>query len=110
MPSAPDRPRRILIGFRVVEALSQVLHGVSTYIKQHGRRWDVRCVDAEEFSRLLQRDGVDGAITTIPAARADLLAEVAAAKVPVVNMLHDCQSVLPSVLTDEPAIGRMAAQ
>ena len=110
MTFALDRPRRILIGFRVVEALSQVLQGIGTYIKQHGRRWEVRCVDTEEFSRLLQRGGLDGAITTIPPGRADLLSEVTTAGIPAVNMLHDCQSVMPSVLTDEGAIGRAAAQ
>ena len=110
MPSPADRPRRILIGFRVVEALSQVLHGIGAYIKEHGRRWEVRCVDAEEFSRLLERGALDGAISTIPSSRGDLLAEVTAAKFPVVNMMHDCQSVLPSVLTDESLLGRAAAK
>ena len=109
-PAAADRPRRILVGFRVVEALGQVLQGVRAYLKEHDRRWEVRCVDAEEFSRLLPRGGVDGAISTIPCSRADLLGEVAAAKIPAVNMLHDCHAVLPSVLTDEAALGRAAAE
>ena len=112
MPSAADqRARRILIGFRVVEALSQVLLGISAYIKERGRRWEVRPVDAEEFSRLLQRGGtLDGAISTIPATRQDLLSEVSASRVPAVNMLHDCQRVLPSALTDEAELGRAAAR
>jgi LacI family transcriptional regulator len=108
--TSADRPRRILIGFRVVEALSQVLQGISGYIREHGRRWEIRCVDAEEFSRLVQRQALDGAITTIPASRADLLAEVTAAGVPAVNMLHDCHAEIPSVLTDEAEIGRAAAE
>ena len=108
--SPPDQTRRILVGFGVVEALSQVLQGISAYIKEHGNRWEVRCVDAEEFSRLLPRGTLDGAISTIPSNRVDLLAEVAAATFPVVNMLHDCQSVLPSVLTDESALGYAAAK
>lgn len=61
----------------------------------------MRCVDGEEFSRLLQRGGVDSAIATIPASRGELLAEVTAAGIRAVNMLHDCHSVLPSVLSDE---------
>ena len=105
-----ERPRRILIGFRVVEALPQVLQGISAYIKEHDRRWEVRPTDAEEFSRLLKIGSVDGAITTVPPSRSDLLGEIADARVPTVNMLHDTHARVPSVLPDELAHGRAAAE
>lgn len=112
MARETNQLRRILVGFRVVEALSQVLEGIRSYVKEHGRHWEVRSVDAEEFSRILTRGAavIDGAITTIPATRDDLLAEVANAKVPVVNMMHDCHVMMPSVLTDEHALGAAAAE
>jgi LacI family transcriptional regulator len=110
MSTPSGRPRRILVGFRVVEALSQVLQGIGHYVRERGRRWEVRCVDAEEFSRILRGGALDGAITTIPPSREDLLAEVKGSHVPVVNMMHDCQKLMPSVLSDEAALGRAAAR
>lgn len=103
-------PRRILVGFRLVEALGQVLSGIGAYLKQRQCNWQIHCVDADEFASNLKRGTTDGALTVISPASPRLVKAVLGSGVPVVNMLHDLHPRLPSVLSDDPATGRAAAR
>src|SRR4051812_29103346 len=103
-------PLRILLGFRVVEALRDVLEGVGRFVKERQLPWQIHCVDADEFVSTLQPSTTDGAINVITPDSRKLLAKLSKTGVPIVNMLHEVQPVLPSVLSDERAIGRVAGE
>lgn len=106
MTSTTSPPRRVLIGFGVLEALPDVLKGVRAYVEDHGCRWQVRC---DAFSKLLASGNADGVITSLRPGIDDALPEISATGVAAVNLLHDVHPTMPSVVTDERAVGRAAA-
>jgi LacI family transcriptional regulator len=103
-------PRRIIVGFRLVEALRDLLSGISSYAKQNQRDWQVQCVDADEFEPNLRHRSIDGALAVISPASKDILKRVGKSEAPLVNLLHDVHPHLPSVLSDDRAIGATGAQ
>jgi LacI family transcriptional regulator len=105
-----DRPQRILIGIRLVEALREVLQGIISYMKTHHTNWQLQCVDAEEFVRNLGNGGADGAITHVSPRLRNRTRQIRKTGVPTVDILHDATPVLPSVLSDDLAIGRVGAE
>jgi LacI family transcriptional regulator len=105
-----DRPRRILIGIRLVEALREVLQGIVSYMKTNHANWQLQCVDAEEFVHNLRRGGVDGAITHVNRRLRTRTRQIQRSGVPTVDILHNAVPVLPSVASDDQAIGRTGAE
>jgi LacI family transcriptional regulator len=108
--SQHDAPKRILIGFRLVDAIRDVLQGVGTFVRSKGLQWQIQCTDADQFPALLGRATADGAITVVSSRSRQQLLRLKRAGVPTVNMLHDATPELPSVLSDDIEIGRVAAR
>jgi LacI family transcriptional regulator len=100
---------RILVSVRLPEALRDVLQGIADYVKGHRLRWDIVCVEADELGPRLAEHAADGAITVISPSSAPAIRRMQRAGVPVVNLLHDLHPRLPSVLSDDRALGRTAA-
>jgi LacI family transcriptional regulator len=110
MAEAVEPRRRILVGFRLVEALVDLLQGLNSYAKQHDRKWQFRCVDSDEFWSLCTPALADGAITVIGPGERNLPSVRRRSRVPMVNLLHDLSPQTVSVLSDDHALGRMGAQ
>jgi LacI family transcriptional regulator len=102
----PGRAKQILICIRLVEALREVLQGITSYMKTHHCHWQLQCVDADEFEQNLRHEGIAGAITVITPRLPKLLNRARRSHVPMVNMLHDVTPLLPSVVSDDVALGR----
>jgi LacI family transcriptional regulator len=105
-----DRPRRILIGIRLVEALREVLQGIASFMRTYHANWQLRCVDTEEFAQSLLQGGADGAITHVSPRRSNCIRQIQKAGVPTVNILHNAAPVLPSVSSNDADIGRAGAE
>jgi len=104
------KTEKILVAFWLSEALRDVLGGITAYAKQQGRSWQLLCVDANDLEPNLAHHRADGAIVTIHARRTELIRRLQHLRTPVVNMLHDLHPRLPSVLSDDRAIGRVGAE
>jgi len=104
-----QHPKRILVGFVLVEALRDVLQGVISYSKSQNRNWELECVDLEEFEWRLKRKDLDGAISHINPRSRKWPNRFLRSGVPVVNTLHDTSPQLASVLSDDPLIGESGA-
>jgi LacI family transcriptional regulator len=105
-----NAPKRVLVAFRIPEALRDVLAGITAFAKQNGRTWQLLCVDADEFEPNLIHHRADGAITAIRPQSDRLIQRLFRGRTPVVNMLHDLTPGLPSVLSDDYAIGKAGAE
>jgi LacI family transcriptional regulator len=105
----PSTPRRILLAFHLPEALRDVLAGISDYVKHAGRNWQVECVEPRDFNTAFRNRIADGAITALGPRARSLVRRLAASGAPVVNVLRDLHPHHPSVLSDNPAIGRAGA-
>ncbi len=106
MPTA----KRIIVAFRIPEALRDVLSGVTDYAKQAGLRWQVRCVDPDELEPALSKHRADGAITVVTPSATGMIRRLRGYRIPIVNTIHDLAPQIPSVLSDDRAIGAVAAQ
>src|SRR4051794_29731517 len=104
-----ERPRQILVGIRLVEALREVLQGIINYMKTNHRNWQLQCVDAGEFEQNLGERDFDGVITHISRRYRQRIGRVRRSGAPTVNMLMDMHPTIPSVLTDDVAVGRAGA-
>jgi len=104
-----QQPRRILLAFHLPEALRDVLQGVTDYAKQSRCNWHVLCVEGDEFNANFSDHRADGAIIAARASAASLIRRIRKSGTPVVNMLHNLEPRLPSVLSDDVAIGRAGA-
>jgi LacI family transcriptional regulator len=102
--------RRILLAFHLPEALRDVLQGITDYARQRQCNWQVLCVSPDEFTANFAGRRADGAITAIRADARTLVARLVRSRTPVVNLLHDLAPRLPSVLSDDMAIGRVGAE
>ena len=100
----------VVVNVRIVEALSAVLNGIGSCVKQQGLSWQIRSVDSEEFGKIIRRGTPDGAITVISSDEQQLIAAVKRIGLPTVNLFHDLEPEVPSVLSDDEAIGRHAAK
>ena len=101
--------RKILMAFCLPEALRDVLDGIARFAKQHARNWQVLCVEANEFERNLAHHGADGAITALRPRDVQLIRRLQRCGTPAVNLLHNLHPRLPSVLSDDQAIGKVGA-
>jgi LacI family transcriptional regulator len=106
----PERTKRILVGFRLVEALRDVLPGIISYSKEQNTNWELQCVDLEEFEHRLGQRDVDGAIAHINPRSRKWLNRLLRSGVPIVNTLHDSAPRLACVLSDDQAIGQTGAE
>src|SRR4051794_34637442 len=101
-------PQRIVIGFRLVDALRDLLDGVGAYVRANGLKWQIQCLDAKVFPMLLRRATADGAITQIDPRARQQVRQLKRVNVPTVNMLRDLSPHFPSVLSDNRGFGRLA--
>jgi LacI family transcriptional regulator len=102
--------KRIIVTFRIPEALRDVLEGITDFAKRGGHNWQVLCVDPDEFERTLSHHRADGAITVVPPRARRLIGRLAGNRIPVVNMLYDLTPRIASVLSDDEAIGHAGAR
>jgi len=102
-------PPRILIGCRLVEALSDVLKGIGAYLQANQLSWHIQCVDADQFSLMLDPAAVQGAISVIGKNARRQVTQLIESKVPAVNLLQDLSPDIPSIASDDGAIGQAAA-
>jgi len=103
-------PLEVVVNVRIVEALADALQGIASYVKQQGLNWQIHCVDAEEFTKMVRRGAPDSAITTISPKQPEMIAAVQRIGLPVVNLFHNLEPEIPSVLSDDESIGREAAE
>lgn len=106
----PENSKRILVGFRLVEALREVLQGIISYSKAQNTNWELQCVDLEVFERRLSERGIDGAIAHINPKTRKWMNRLVKCGVPIVNTLHDTSPRLASVLSDDLSIGQSGAE
>jgi LacI family transcriptional regulator len=102
--------KKVLVAFSIPEALRDVLAGITAFAKQHNRNWRLLCVDSHDFDPNLAHHRADGAITAIRPQFGRMIERLRHHRTPVVNMLHDLNPRLPSVLSDDRAIGRVGAE
>jgi len=102
--------KKVLVAFGIPEALRDVLAGITAFAKQNGRNWRLLCVDSHDFNPNLAHHRADGAITAIRPQFGKMIMRLRRRRTPVVNMLHDLHPLLPSVLSDDQAIGRVGAE
>lgn len=105
-----NSPKRILVSIRLVEALREVLQGIASFVKTNRLNWQIQCVDADEFVNNLGQRQVDGAVTVISPRSRELIARVKRSGVPTVNMFHNIHPTIPSVLSDDQALGSLGAR
>jgi LacI family transcriptional regulator len=105
-----SRSKRILIGFRFVEVLRDVLQGIISYSKAQNTNWELRCVDLEVFERRVAENDIDGAIAHISPHSCRWFNRLLKSRTPIVNTLHDTSPRLTSVLSDDAAIGHRGAE
>ncbi len=102
--------RRILLAYQLPEALHDVLEGVTTYVKQAQCRWQVLlCATPHDFRGAFVRHFADGAITGLGPGSRGIIERLRRTPIPVVNVIRDLHPLLPSVLSDNAAIGRAGA-
>ncbi|HEY4329397.1 MAG TPA: substrate-binding domain-containing protein [Phycisphaerae bacterium] len=105
-------PYRVVVSFFISEALRDVVSGITSYVKEHQCNWQLLCVSSEEFALNLKLHNFDGALTSLrapPRCSPKLVRQLRASGTPVVNLLSNLHPHLPSVLSDDVAIGRMGA-
>ncbi len=102
--------RRILLAFHLPQALRDLLEGISDYVKHSGKSWQVECVEPRDFYAAFRRRLVHGAITALGPRSRGIIHRLSLSPTPVVNVLRDLHPQLPSVLSDNRAIGRAGAQ
>jgi LacI family transcriptional regulator len=102
--------RRILLAFHLPEALRDLLDGISSYVRVASCHWQVECVEPRDFYTAFGGHLADGAITALGPRSRGTLQRLRASHVPVVNVLRNVQPYLPSVLSDNSAIGRAGAE
>jgi LacI family transcriptional regulator len=107
---SPAAAKKVLVAFSIPEALRDVLNGMTAFAKQNLCNWQMLCVDLHDLTPNLAHHRADGAITVIRPQSAELIRQVRRRGTPVVNMVHDLHPRLPSVLSDDRAIGRAGAQ
>jgi LacI family transcriptional regulator len=106
----PMRPtKRILLAFQIPETLRDVLQGISDYVKHADCKWQVECVDAHDFHVAFGKQITDGALIGLGPRSRSLITRIRRSGVPAVNVLRDLHPQLPSVLSDNCAIGRAGA-
>ncbi len=102
-------PRRILVAFHLPEALRDVISGVARFAREERLRWQILCVNAEEFVANFERHRCDGAIVMVRPDQRKMVRSLVRSKTPLVNLLRDLCPQIPSVLSDDAAIGRVGA-
>ena len=105
----PNPPPRILIGCRLVEALHDLMSGMGTYLRERRLSWQIQCVDADQFPVLLHSASVDGAISVVGKTSQRDVKRLIDSGVPTVNLLQDLSPQIPSIVSDDNAIGHAAA-
>lgn len=100
----------VAVAIRLPEVVRNVLQGVAAYMREHGCVWRVQCVDADGLEEMLRRRLMDGAIVRVALPDYPMSDTLRSCGVPLVNVVHDCHKEIPSVLADEEATGRAAAQ
>jgi LacI family transcriptional regulator len=102
-------PARILVAFQLPEALREVLLGVTRFIRENRRNWQILCVNPDEFSENFAGHRSDGAIVLARPESHRLIGHLVRSTTPAVNLLRNLHPRLPSVLSDNAAIGRLGA-
>jgi LacI family transcriptional regulator len=102
-------PKRILVAFHLPEALRDVISGVARFAREERLRWQILCVNAEEFSANFERHRCDGAIVMVRPEQRKMVRSLVRSRTPVVNLLRDLCPKIASVLSDDAAIGRLGA-
>lgn len=102
-------PPRVLIGCRLVEALRDVLQGIGAFLQANELSWQIQCVDAEQFPLMLDSAAVQGAISVLGKNAHRQVRQLIDSKVPAVNLLQDLSPAVPSIASDDAAIGQAAA-
>lgn len=111
MATQDARPVHVLVCFNVPEALRDLLQGLISYVRDQNRDWRLRCTNSlDEFFRLLKEIPTDGALTAMDRSEQARISAAGEAGLPVVNIVHDCHPLLPSVVSNERSTGRLAAQ
>jgi len=87
-----------------------MLQGTGNYNAKRQCGWRIRCASEPIFLQLLRSKSVDGAITAFSTSDDPILKQVVAAGVPCASAIFNCYPRFPSVVSDEHAIGRTAAQ
>lgn len=105
----PNQSKYVLVAFELSEALRDVVSGITNYAKQNHRNWQVLCVNAPEFATNFGGHRCDGAITLVRRESTGLMNRLRRVPKPVVNLLGNLHPELPSVLTDDIAVGRKGA-
>jgi LacI family transcriptional regulator len=101
--------RRVLVESSYGSIWRELMEGISFYVRAQHVAWQIHCITTPEIVTGLDRDA-DGLLCIIPNSRADLVAAVKRSQTPAVNMLRDITPVLPSVLSDNEAVGERAAE
>jgi LacI family transcriptional regulator len=86
----------------------ELMDGISFYVRERRKPWQLHCVTTEEIPAALGRRPA-GLMCILRGAQNDLLAAVARSRIPAVNMLRNLHPAVPSVLSDHHAIGVAAA-
>jgi LacI family transcriptional regulator len=102
-------PRRILVSFQMPEALRDVLAGIARYARENRLSWQILCVNADEFAANFAGHRSDGAIVLVRPQSHRLVRRLSRSPTPVVNLLRHVHPRLPSVMSDDHAIGRLGA-
>jgi LacI family transcriptional regulator len=103
--------RRILVAFHLPEALHDLLEGVSRFVRDSQKNWQVfLCSTGQDFRAAFQRSYADGAITGIGTRSRALITYLRRTRTPAVNVVRDLTPVLPSVLSDNRALGAAGAR
>lgn len=101
--------KRVVVAFHIPEALRDVLGGVTRYAREARRDWQILCVNADEFAANFNGHRCHGAIVMVRPEATAAVRQLSRSRTPVVNLLRDLTPALPSVLSDDPAIGRAGA-
>ncbi|HEY4328324.1 MAG TPA: substrate-binding domain-containing protein [Phycisphaerae bacterium] len=102
--------KRILLAFQLPEALPAVLEGVTNYVRRGQRPWQVLlCPTDADFRAAFVRGFADGAVISVGTRSRALLDRLRTSSIPVVNVIRDVLPALPSVVSDNHAIGREGA-
>jgi LacI family transcriptional regulator len=108
-PRSATLPPRILVGFRLVEALRDFLDGIGAYLRANELEWQIQCVDAEQFATLLKPSSADGAIAVVGTKAREQIRRLRRSKIPAINLLQDLSPAIPSIMSDDDGIGSAAA-
>ncbi len=106
-----EKGRQIVLAFQLPEALPGVLEGISRYVRERHRNWRVLlCVPTQNFRSAFHGRFADGAITGLGPRSGQILSSLLRKQVPVVNVIRNLLPRVPSVISDNHAIGRRAAE